>query len=1404
MSTVGFDGSTLVLAASQGSISNEEMANVLISQGVKHALRFDGGGSTQLYSRYPGAEVDLRSWDHPERRIANGLLILIRDVPVCPPPTLYEPENGAVIDSRTITFRWSSVNCGDGYAFRVKTVPDMKSDDGIVMGADVYDTRYTFTFDSKWEGQDLYWSVTARQVTPNWAPARKLRIEPNRLPSINFQTANGISIPPPGTPMPSRDRNWTFEGTASDPEGRLREVRFRCDDCDNSGSGPDTTGGGNWSLARTGMAGKNVVYFTASDDQHTVSSRRLDLRIDLVAPETKAELRGQRPNDWFSTPVEVRLQALDQGTGQAIVGVQEIRYRLDSGPWQTRGGSSTSFIVSGDGPHTIEYYAVDKVGNQEPTHSVTFKVDTTPPTPPSGVVETHGVVSGQWQKAANTPTFTWQPSSDATSGLWGYQFYFGTDPNGVAYQTFLANQPREWTPQPGGVRTSTYYLRGRTRDNAGNYSPWGTLFTFRYDGAPPENPEEAAHTVGITNDTWQRTTNIADFSWPTPHDEGSGIKGYHVYWGTDPQGTSTDFITAAQYQGPAPLCGANEACVGYLRLRSVDNVDNQAEDWSTAFVLRYDNAPPTAEFTFNGGVTRTAQTLVTLNITASDQGSGVREMRLSNDGKNWTPWEVFAEERLWTIPAISRRSWPVYLQVRDGVGLVSEVISHTIYLDVNPQQPRSASFRLFDYAMSAGAGEHTSQPSGYQGHSTVGQVVDSAWIGSPNYTILGGYQAGSQALPIVEPGHDEFTFINGIFASGTGASTLQSALYQMIGTLGEVGLPNNETTLTSGGFQHQPGFLAAAPAIRGVPMPTPTPGPTPTPEPTPACEFPTISISQGAMFTNDTNVVLHICAPRAVEMMLSNDGGFANAQWEPYAETKPWTLTTYGQYVLPRFVYAAFKDANGAVHGVYFDDIIYDPNPPSGDVAVGDSVLTGLSMRVAREMKAEEAESFRTGRLRYVRRLHGRELAQPLALLSAQTDGTVDIFINARDDNSGLAEMQISATSAFTDAVWESYSALKPWVPTGGDGIKTVHARFRDSAGNVSTPTQAQFVLDTQPPLGGIALDHWVVGPDVITTTVYLGAEDNLSGVADLRISEDPMFSDAVWQPYTTTLVWPIFLTGQMESTLYVQYRDWAGNVSEVYSSTYVVDTTLPVMYVEVEPGDTLTRTVRIYAYDELSTVTAMRLTNDPLLIEGVVTVPYTDTVTWAFDGRRVVWVQVQDSVGNWSEPYPAYAAPTAPPATSTAWSVTLQGHGDPGDSRWAGYPVTITVFPTGGATPIITETVTLDAEGTFTLTAVIPSGTYDIQVRGQHSLSSRVEGVILPAAGAIDVGTLLEGDANGDEKVDILDFSLLAMAFNARVGDGRYNPLTDFNDDGKVDILDFSLLAMNFNRRGPVVMGGL
>lgn len=1184
----------------------------------------------------------------------------------CNGPGLSDPANGWRTHNHTITFRWNDVSCSHtGYRLRVKTVSDM--DYGGQTLADVYvsGTEQALSFGSEWENQALYWAVKAENAPggARWSSAREFQIV-NDPPTISFNTANGSSA----DRIESRDRYWTFQGAANDPESQLNRIEWRCDG-DNCGSQTSSSGLSNWTYIRDNLEGRNDIRFVAYDNQGNRSneSRHLDLNIDRTAPATSLSLNGEGNAAnwpaWFTIPVTVRLHADDGATGRARVGVREIHYRIDGGAWQIPGGSDTVVTVDSDGTHTIEYYAVDNVGNQESTRSTTFRVDRTPPTVPTGIVETHGVPNNQWQKVQNVASFTWTASSDATSGLWGYQFYFGTDPAGQSNQSFLAADPPAWTPQPGGVRTGTHYLRGRTRDIAGNWSVWTNLFTYRYDGTPPENPSGITHAAGITNDAWQRTSNLADFVWPVPHDEGSGIQGYSMYWGGDPAGASSSFITANGYQWGTPLCGTNEACIGYLRLRSRDNVDNEPADWTTAFVLRYDNAPPVADFTFSEGIT-TTQTLVHLQINATDAGSGLSEMRLSGDGTNWTSWEVYADERLWTIPAISRQWWPVYLQVRDAVGLPSAVISQTIYLDVNPQQPRSASFRLFDYAMSAGAGEHTSTT--YNGRSTIGQILDSAVVTSTGYILRGGYEAGSQALPIIEPGHDEFSLVNGIFASGSGGNTLTSGAFRMVGTLGEIGVPNNETVLTSTQHRLQPGFLAAALPV-ATPAPTPTPGPTPTPIPPPACEFPTITIDDAALFTNDTNVALSICAPSAAEMMISNDGGFGGAAWEPYAESKAWTITTYGQYVLPRFVYVAFREANGTVHSTYFDDIIYDPNPPAGTIAVGgdgvtaQAVVAAISGERMPELASAGAGSgvvaLRSGATVYVRQLQGINLAQPVALLAPQDDGAVDIYVTANDDNSGLAEMQISASGVFSDTTWEQYSALTSWQATGQDGIKTIYARFKDSAGNVSETAEASFALDTMQPIGGMALSQSVIGPDTTAITLSLGAEDNLSGVTDMRVSTDPTFTDVAWLPYTTALTWPVALSDTNPVTLYAQYRDLAGNVSETYDAAYVTDTTPPMLYVEVDFDESLVRDVHIFGYDELATLDSVRLSNDPLMFEGGTTLPYTEMVTWTFDERRVVWIQVSDNVGNWTEPYPAYASPVMAPAAPTT-TISLETDG--------------------------------------------------------------------------------------------------------------------------------------------------
>lgn len=125
----------------------------------------------------------------------------------------------------------------------------------------------------------------------------------------------------------------------------------------------------------------------------------------------------------------------------------------------------------------------------------------------------------------------------------------------------------------------------------------------------------------------------------------------------------------------------------------------------------------------------------------------------------------------------------------------------------------------------------------------------------------------------------------------------------------------------------------------------------------------------------------------------------------------------------------------------------------------------------------------------------------------------------------------------------------------------------------------------------------------------------------------------------------------------------------------------------------------------------------------------------------------------------------------------------------------TVTLYPAGGGSQ--RHTIETDATGHFGLCRLAP-GTYDIVVQGANTLARRLDGVQLSAESpVIDFGLLTPGDANGDNCIDILDYSTLATAYGWRAGDTGYEASSDFNGDGRVDILDYSLLATHYSECG-------
>ena len=69
---------------------------------------------------------------------------------------------------------------------------------------------------------------------------------------------------------------------------------------------------------------------------------------------------------------------------------------------------------------------------------------------------------------------------------------------------------------------------------------------------------------------------------------------------------------------------------------------------------------------------------------------------------------------------------------------------------------------------------------------------------------------------------------------------------------------------------------------------------------------------------------------------------------------------------------------------------------------------------------------------------------------AVSTTSTAVTLTLGATDNYAVTQMAISNTVDFTGINWETYATSKNWTLTDGNGTKTVYAKFRDAAGNVS------------------------------------------------------------------------------------------------------------------------------------------------------------------------------------------------------------------------------------------------------------------------------------------------------------------------------------------------------------------
>jgi hypothetical protein len=157
---------------------------------------------------------------------------------------------------------------------------------------------------------------------------------------------------------------------------------------------------------------------------------------------------------------------------------------------------------------------------------------------------------------------------------------------------------------------------------------------------------------------------------------------------------------------------------------------------------------------------------------------------------------------------------------------------------------------------------------------------------------------------------------------------------------------------------------------------------------------------------------------------------------------------------------------------------------------------------------------------------------------------------------------------------------------------------------------------------------------------------------------------------------------------------------------------------------------------------------------------------------------------------------------------IALQGGSRPDSGFFI--PLTIKLFTPGTTTPV--DVLTAVPVYTFDLNTTksngyaaaqatgIQSGMYDISVTSPHCLVIVKRGVAISFnTDTLNLGTLLDGNANNDAKINIQDFGVLASTYGKSAGDSGFNAQADFDRNNKVNISDFGILAANYGKFSPV-----
>ncbi len=344
-------------------------------------------------------------------------------------------------------------------------------------------------------------------------------------------------------------------------------------------------------------------------------------------------------------------------------------------------------------------------------------------------------------------------------------------------------------------------------------------------------------------------------------------------------------------------------------------------------------------------------------------------------------------------------------------------------------------------------------------------------------------------------------------------------------------------------------------------------------------------INGGADLTDSPEVTLQLYAVDAHQMMVSDNPAFAGAEWLPYSIKHSFKLPEEDGV---HTVYVAFRDFVGNVTKPLQDSIRLDRTAPASlSIKILEEETHTLSDRVKVRVAAEDA-----------------------------------------------TQMQISTSPNFGDVFWRRYSTAPQEVVLGSKrGVRTVYARFRDDAGNISTTVSDSIIVANKPVLCTINIENnqkYCTNPER-KVTLILSARN----ADEMQISHSPTFDGASWEKLNRTKEWK--LEGEDgEKRIFARFRNEFGVEGEVAETRVILDRTQPSGTFEVNNGEFITLQSFIPVSFQSENATSMKIGMDKELKDAQ-WMFYRENYTFnlgATKGERVIYAQLRDEAGNTSEIY--------------------------------------------------------------------------------------------------------------------------------------------------------------------------